>query len=49
MECHVAIEGDAHKELIQKIVHIILCEKKQYAKLYINRLVSILETITTTK
>lgn len=49
MKCHVSSEGDAHKEstVIQKMVHIILCKRKQYAKLCINKTVSILETIKT--
>lgn len=49
MKCHVSSEGNAHKEstVIQKMVHIILCKRKQYAKLCINKTVSILETIKT--
>ena len=49
MKCHVSTEGEAHKEpiVIQKMVHIILDKKKQYAKLYINKTLSILETIKT--
>lgn len=49
MKCDVSSEGDAHKEstVIQKMVHIILCKRKQYAKLCINKTVSILETIKT--
>ena len=47
MKCHVSTEGEAHKELIviQKMVHIRLGKRKQYAKLYINKTLSILETI----
>ena len=47
MKCHVSTEGEANKELIviQKMVHIILGKRKQYAKLYINKTLSILETI----
>lgn len=49
MKCHVSTEGDAHKEptVIQKMAHIILGKRKQYAKLYINKTASILETIKT--
>ena len=49
MKCHVSTEGGAHKEptVIQKMVHIILGKRKQYAKLYMSKTVSILETIKT--
>lgn len=49
MKCHVSTEGDAYKEptvILQKINHIILGKRKQYAAIH-NKTASILETIKT--